>query len=994
MKMSVKLLCIVWLAMTILLPVIGKTALQADIEKLEYGDIDLLSVTSRGQEGSSFDSNDPSEYVGNDDGTYAFEVFNEWLDSFRATVMDSSLSTDVIPEAMRLTTTEENLSGPLWDDLLAEGINFANVRRTTMTSLIRKNPWRALDLSIKWEEWAILPQRIKTLVEEPFSEMGDLEVMPDGRPLSQQQVPWQTYRVTIRGRTFDAFVYGRRKAMTSKYGVPLQGIILDSHVVIWESPVVLLAPETVTVVQELFPDGNARDRSSWSGEPLGPNARVALCGGKLYYFASEEEVHMLAQTIAEAEKLLGPNTVNYAFAAAAGPDVFDKVVFERDAMTIASAWTETQKTVLAMRLDYTPAQGTPFTQSELRTLLLSCSSVLAEMSYGKTMLIPTVTPMVLTLPGSKEDYEEGKREISDDAQTAATIRGYRLGNYDIYLYSFPQGSGVPGAANGAHTWINGKQGISVFVHEFGHNYGLLHANAWLNETGNGLLGHLNPDGSLVEHEEYGDIFDLMGSGDINGHFSMPMKAYLNWIEPADVISVANSGVYRIYGFDHIYARFPPGSPLALKMDLREHGELWIGFRRNFTSNNSLSEGAYIVWAPRPRSNCHYLLDTTPLSQPNQTLDTNKEDAALALGESYTDPSGTVRITNLGLGGTAPFEYLDLDVTLLDKTPAIELFTDLSCTTRGLQGSYINRSMRDSTLIDWRRIFGSIGRRVDTSLYFPTNGWGERAPLGLTHGTDADWEDFSVQWDGVVVVNRPVQIATCSDDSSRMWIDLSGDGLFTTIYPEFVNNHWGFGQEYTQGDISITIAPGVYHIRIQYEEGFGANTFALVAAEPQFEVFTSAELANPGIVASFVNSDLRSYSTQDDWQTSQTISGGRSDPFPGFTKDSWGTRAAVGLTGGTDEDWENFSVQWDGYLCVYQPMRFATISDDSSRMWIDINNDNVFRTTSPEFINNNWGWGQNRTLGLVSTMVDPGAYQLRIQYEEGLGANYFILCGAP
>jgi hypothetical protein len=117
----------------------------------------------------------------------------------------------------------------------------------------------------------------------------------------------------------------------------------------------------LAAARELLPDGNARDRSWWSGQTLGSEARVALCGGKLYHFASEEEAQALARVITEAEGLLGPNTVRHVFAAAPGPEVFDAAAFNRVAGIMASIWTETPKKVLAMRLDYTPSKGTPFT---------------------------------------------------------------------------------------------------------------------------------------------------------------------------------------------------------------------------------------------------------------------------------------------------------------------------------------------------------------------------------------------------------------------------------------------------------------------------------------------------------------------------------------------------------------------------------------------------------------------------------------------------------
>jgi hypothetical protein len=40
-----------------------------------------------------------------------------------------------------------------------------------------------------------------------------------------------------------------------------------------------------------------------------------------------------------------------------------------------------------------------------------------------------------------------------------------------------------------------------------------------------------------------------------------------------------------------------------------------------------------------------------------------------------------------------------------------------------------------------------------------------AAVGLTYGSDADWDSFSVQWDGVLVVHRPIRLAPKSDDAA-------------------------------------------------------------------------------------------------------------------------------------------------------------------------------------------------------------------------------------
>ncbi len=171
------------------------------------------------------------------------------------------------------------------------------------------------------------------------------------------------------------------------------------------------------------------------------------------------------------------------------------------------------------------------------------------------------------------------------------------------------------------------------------------------------------------------------------------------------------------------------------------------------------------------------------------------------------------------------------------------------------------------------------------------------------------------------------------------------------------------------------------------------------AVPAFPVeprlFTSSTLTTPGLVGSYVNQSLRAYAPSDDWRVTQTISGTRIDPAINFLSSGWGSRASVGLTGGTDANWDNFSVQWDGFVQI--PRDFTglrTRSDDGSRMWIDINGDGVFNSSGPEYVSNGWGSGQTTALGPASTPLRAGVYRVRVQYEEGTGGNVMQLLPDP
>lgn len=897
-------------------------------------------------------------------------------------------------------------AGTVTEAQIDEGRRLAEARKPVLMRLVRENTWQALNQSLKWNEWAALPPAIQAVVEKPFSESAQFSVTPDCRPPNARTTPWQAQRLGLAERDYEAFVYGQLQTTTTKLGLPVQGFVLEGMAALWESPVYPLTDEELPVVQSLFPDGNARNKSWLTGQEIQAERPVAaLLGGQIHYFASREEVSTVASTVTAAAKQLSPYSVSGPIAAAMGGENFDTVSFARHSIQLASTWTEQPKRALGIRIAFSDAPTiTPYTQAGLLQDLQSSSNTIREMSFGKTWIIPTVTG-VIVLPNPKSFYEANSNEkLAADAKAGAAVAGFPTANFDIFVHCFPalnRVSPTPAFANinGPEQWVNGLGVASINTHEFGHNYGLGHANSWLGlATGAAFQGH-----GGIEHQEYGDPFDIMGNdrgsmpnGQLVyplGHFSMRGKSILNWIEPAEVLDASTNGIYRIRRFDHPGSRATPGAALAVKLKTAEGQELWLGYRRNF---GNTAEGLYVIWGDTDLT--HRFLDMTPLSGVNVDLD--KQDGVLPACRTFVDPAGAFRITTLGLGGVTPNEYIEVDIRLTPQLPAYELFTTAAKTVKGLNGSYVNRSLRDRvTQENWlsNPNVTISGKRVDAAIAFTGNGWGARAPLGITGGTDADWEAFSVQWDGFIVINRPTQLATRSDDGSRFWVDVNKDGTFGSTAPEFVNNGWGTGQGATLGPLSVRLSPGVYPIRIQYEEGNGLNSCELLAfpAGPDFELLADAAGNTNGLIASFVNSSLRAFPAQDDWRVTRTISGRRLDAYPLFLSNGWGAREQVGLTGGTtNADWENFSVQWDGWIRVYKPTQLATISDDGSRFWVDIDGNGTFGSTAPEWVNNHWGLGQGDTLGDISTVIPPGTYRFRIQYEEGVGGNHFFLEGAP
>lgn len=162
----------------------------------------------------------------------------------------------------------------------------------------------------------------------------------------------------------------------------------------------------------------------------------------------------------------------------------------------------------------------------------------------------------------------------------------------------------------------------------------------------------------------------------------------------------------------------------------------------------------------------------------------------------------------------------------------QLYTDVGAQTNGLTGSYVNQNLRTAPpQPDWRTTYSISGTRVDPQISFDTLTWDNLAAVGITGGFDPNfgWENFSVQWDGYVkILTNDVMLATQSDDSSRMWIDVNQDGVFSSSSDELMNNNWGTSQAETVGAFSPALAPGVYRIRIQYQEDYFGNSMKLVS----------------------------------------------------------------------------------------------------------------------------------------------------------------------
>lgn len=514
-----------------------------------------------------------------------------------------------------------------------EGVALAKVRREALASLIKSDPERALELTVPVGVRRALPASVADLLEERISSRGRLAVLCAlAEPGKENEVvpTWRT--ATISGRKLDAFAYGWRLGEPTRDNVPLNGIAVDNLFAVNENPVRILEPEEAAEALAATTDPIC----SITGQSASVNNQeiAADLGGQPIFFCRPEHAEELNNRIVAAEG--GPPEPE----GSGGPE--------------ASTWTEGQKKVILIRVDFPNLPGEPLSDSSAISLISGLNDFYTEMSYGRASFTLSgsgsdFTP-TFTMPQPAEYYGTNNYydELRTDARSAATAAGYVLSDYNfdvICMGSVPgwgwAGLGYVGAAG---VWVRNSFSTGVTGHELGHNLGLNHANFW-DTSGQSIIG----SGSSVE---YGDSFDTMGAASAgNNHFNSRYKNYLNWIKTNEMLTVTSNGTYRIQAHDQTNAF----GLRALRIPRNATTNYWVEFRQKFTGNKWLTSGATLRWTQNGNQKSQ-LLDTTPGSTDAEN------DSAIVIGRTFSDKSAGIYITPVGKGGTSP-ESLDVVVNL-------------------------------------------------------------------------------------------------------------------------------------------------------------------------------------------------------------------------------------------------------------------------------------------------------------------------------------------
>lgn len=306
-------------------------------------------------------------------------------------------------------------------------------------------------------------------------------------------------------------------------------------------------------------------------------------------------------------------------------------------------------------------------------------TVLPEIDMGVSYTVYNATHGTTGLSKFAAWDEPGS--FADDVRAKARQVGQALGqlalydseNYDLdFIFcGFIPGQGTLASGRAHGKGIFGTTSLAL-AHEFGHNFGLQHANGISRSTYHSPIRN-----GFFFTDAYGDVYDLMGwkntspiplppDRDLNPYW----KWQMGWLPDANIATPAVSGTYRIHAFDQ--PALEAGKNYALRVVRDPSRVYWFSYRAGITgaeslwSNNGLEVriGGESVVATAGHTT---LLDMTPGSRglANIPSVTNipyatMYDAPLAIGRTYSDKEANLHVTPVKKGGTAP-ESLDVVV---------------------------------------------------------------------------------------------------------------------------------------------------------------------------------------------------------------------------------------------------------------------------------------------------------------------------------------------
>ncbi len=520
--------------------------------------------------------------------------------------------------------------------LEAAGLALARSRQTALRELIMADPEAALVAALTWEQRRLLPPAFHPWLEQPVNALADYSVtISDDLENLRREVRREA---TVAGKTFQVFTHGRLATLGTTQSLPVNGMAIADVLALTESPVRALSAAEAQFTKAALAAADPTCSVSGESSTAHQDEQLVEVAGEVEFLCRSEHASLLSQ--AWTTDAAGKWRQKWPGNASDGPVALD-------------SWSQGPKTVLFIRVNFPDDLADPISEADAYSLMNDVNTWIVANSYGSSAMITTVTPL-LTLPGTKAYYSQiGDGQLLTDARTIAKLAGYDTADFQLDAVRF---TSVPGYSYGGKAYVRGKgcwlqsSSVGVAVHEFGHNYGLWHANFWTSSQASGI--------GPGSHNEYGDIFDTMGSASAGDkHFNANHRNKIDWLGDNYIQTATGDGTFRLHAFD--VDQLTPGRHYGLKIKKDFDRDYWIELRHRFASNKHIQNGVLLRWDPWADSaGGAHLLDTTPGSPAGNS---SKDDAALVLGRTFADEGAGIFITPVAIQGTGQEKSVDVVV---------------------------------------------------------------------------------------------------------------------------------------------------------------------------------------------------------------------------------------------------------------------------------------------------------------------------------------------
>ena len=512
-----------------------------------------------------------------------------------------------------------------------EGAQLATARRPEFKALIASNPRLALEKAVPRVVRQDLPEEIVAQLESPVSSKGDLNVY-QGRPADGMQLRGD--QLTMRyfeadGVSYKARIFGELENVTSRKGVPMQGVAVDREMAVAENAVrPLETGERIpagTVVEETCPVSGETTEAVSTGEAVSDDTPTVEVAGRVITLCNGSHVTVLEDEYRTWIQASGPGGAGFFV----------------DNFPGTSSRAIGNLRCLYIRATYPEQVSAPNTEEEAYSDMRNTARYYLESSYGKMTTTTTVTSLV-TLPHTmawykaKDSAVDGLGLIHTESRNEARKLGYDSNQYDCIIVRINGGPRLEGISwgGGSSVWITWG-GMDVLNHECGHSLGRNHANYWETTDGTAYGNGAN--------QEYGNSFDVMGGGGgFSAHYNTISKRALGWL-PAEYVHAAKAnGIYRIHAYDQ--PQLEEGKRYALtvaKDSVRQYN-----IEYHHARGGKLADSALVLYSGMG-SNAGHLLDTTPGSSGG------KGDGGIAIGRTYSDLEADMHFTVVGKNATSP-----------------------------------------------------------------------------------------------------------------------------------------------------------------------------------------------------------------------------------------------------------------------------------------------------------------------------------------------------